>query len=151
MVVLVLVLGSATARADGGPFGLGIILGSPTGIDGKLRLSPRNAIDFGVGAAFANERGLHVHVDYLFQPAYLTQTESFNLPLYVGLGGRVLVHESKDGDDVHLGFRFPVGIAFEFRRIPIDVFIEIAVIFDVIQHNSDIIDLNAGAGLRYYF
>jgi hypothetical protein len=142
-----------TASAQGGPFGLGIIVGSPTGLCGKLYLNQRNAIDFAVGASFLDNRGLHAHVDYLWHPVMLATDEAFSLPLYVGIGARILDHDhgGRDDDDVHLGARVPVGILFDFKRVPIDVFIEIALVVDIIQDHDDLIDLNAGIGVRYYF
>ncbi len=152
-VVLVLLLAltaaAAPARAAGGPFGLGLILGSPTGVSGKVYFNRSNAIDFAVGEAFANARGLHFHVDYLWHPVMLTEGEAFFLPLYLGLGGRVLDRDVKD--DVHVGVRAPLGILFDFRRVPLDVFLEIALVVDFIRNDDDVVDVNAGVGIRYYF
>jgi hypothetical protein len=144
------------ARADGGPFGLGIVLGSPTGIAGKYYLGGSGqAIDFAVGGAFASARGLHVHGDYLWHPVMLAQEPAFNLPLHVGVGARVLDHSSRDYDDFHLGVRVPGGLTFDFTEVPLDVFIEIAIIMDFRggdrHDNAFALDLNAGVGVRYYF
>lgn len=143
-----------TAWAGGGPFGLGIILGSPTGLAGKLYLNRQNAIDFAVGEAFVEHDGLHIHVDYLWHPVMLANDEAFSLPLYFGIGGRLLDHDHgrNDDDDIHLGPRVPLGILFDFKRVPIDIFLEIALVVDIItDHHDDRIDLNGGIGLRYYF
>jgi hypothetical protein len=155
---LVLVMTVATAataggaRADGGPFGLGLILGSPTGVSGKLYFNRQNAIDFAVGEAFANERGFHFHLDYLWHPFMLAQDEGFSLPFYLGIGGRILSRDGHAGSDLHLGARAPFGILFDFKRVPLDVFVEVAIIVDIIHNNDDdLVDLNAGVGIRYYF
>jgi hypothetical protein len=152
LVGLSLAVLTAPARADGGPFGLGLILGSPTGVSGKLYFGKRNALDFAVGAALVNERGFHVHVDYLWHPVMLTEDEAFFLPLYFGIGGRLLSHERHEDSDLHLGVRVPVGIVFDFKRVPIDVFGEVALVVDIIHSSGeDIVDLNAAVGVRYYF
>src|SRR5262245_21090070 len=70
-----------TAHAGGGPFGLGLIIGSPTGISGKVYFNKQNALDFAIGAAFVNQRGFHIHADYLWHPVMLTQDDAFFLPL----------------------------------------------------------------------
>jgi len=150
-LVTVFLLAAGPARADGGPFGLGLILGSPTGISGKLYFNKANAIDFAVGEAFANERGFHVHVDYLWHPVMLTQDEAFYLPLYLGIGGRILDRDTHAGSDLHVGVRAPLGVLFDFKRVPLDVFLEVALVVDLIKDDSDIVDLNAGVGVRYYF
>lgn len=149
---LVLTLAVASARAEGGPFGLGLILGSPTGIDGKIYFNKQNALDFAVGEAFVNERGLHIHADYLWHPVMLTQDEAFFLPLYLGIGGRFLDHERHTDSAAHLGARAPIGILFDFKRIPLDIFLEVALIVDIIRPSEDdVVDLNVGVGVRYYF
>jgi hypothetical protein len=151
-VVLLAGLPAGTARADGGPFGLGLILGSPTGIDGKLYFNKQNALDFAVGEAFVNERGFHLHADYLWHPVMLTQDEAFFLPFYLGIGGRFLDHERHTDSAAHLGVRAPLGILFDFKRIPLDVFLEVALVVDIIRPSEDdIVDLNVGVGVRYYF
>ena len=48
------------------PFGLGVMIGEPTGISGKYWLSPANAIDFAVAWSFANDANFHLHTDYLY-------------------------------------------------------------------------------------
>jgi hypothetical protein len=147
------------AHADGGPFGLGIILGSPTGISLKYYLGASGqAIDGAIGAAFVGSSGIHIHGDYLWHPVVLTSDPSFTLPLHLGVGLRVLDHDrGRDGDDhIHVGVRAPVGITFDFTQVPLDVFAEIALIVDF--HPSEGtdgdhigLDLNAGVGVRYYF
>lgn len=143
----------SSAHAAGGPFGLGLIIGSPTGLSGKLYLNRQNAIDFAVGGAFLNSHGVHAHVDYLWHPVMLATDEAFSLPLYFGVGGRLLSHDrgNDHDDDFHLGVRVPVGIVFDFKRVPIDVFIEIALVVDLLVDHDSRVDLNGGAGVRYYF
>jgi hypothetical protein len=149
---ILLALAASGARAQGGPFGLGLIIGSPTGLSGKLYLDRRNAIDFALGAAFLSSRGLHAHVDYLWHPVMLTEDAAFFMPLYFGVGARILDHDhGANDDDFHLGARVPVGILFDFRTVPLDVFLEIALIVDLVTDHGDHIDLNAALGARYYF
>src|SRR3569623_1691068 len=72
-------------------FGLGLELGEPTGLNGKLFLQPDQAIDFGVGDIYHHYYGgdgLHLYFDYLWHPVSLDSNESFELPIYVGIGGR---------------------------------------------------------------
>ncbi len=147
---------SATAAAeDKGAFGLGLIIGEPTGVAGKLYLSDDTAIAGAVGGAVVG-KGVQVHVDYLWHPWVLVNESAFVMPGYVGIGGRLLDHDrSDDNDDFHLGVRFVGGILFDFREIPLDVFIELAFIADFRSadggHGGFDIDLNAGVGGRYYF
>src|SRR4051812_40427086 len=93
------------ARADvqggSGDFGIGLIIGEPTGISGKLYLQRRHAIDAAIGIGFIDGQGVHVHADYLWHPLVLTQTPTFDLPLYVGVGGRVQSHGTHGSHDAH--------------------------------------------------
>ncbi len=73
-------------------FGLGLELGEPTGITGKLFLKSDQALDFGLGDIYHHYYGgdgLHLYADYLWHPTVLTSAEAFELPFYVGVGGRV--------------------------------------------------------------
>lgn len=148
----------AAARAedravDKGVFGLGLIVGEPTGLSAKYYLADDTAIDAAIGAAFIG-RGIQAHADYLWHPWLLERTESFVLPLYIGVGGRVLVRDGNGGDDDHtrIGVRVPVGILFDFTRVPLDAFVEIVGVADYRTRGDAFgFDLNAGAGVRYYF
>lgn len=147
------------ARGESGAFGLGLIIGSPTGLSAKYYLNERNSIDAALGGAFVGSHGIHIHADYLWLPAVLAREASFDLGLYLGVGGRMLSHNRKDrDDDLHVGVRAPVGIVFDFGagNVPIDVFAEIAVVLDLLildegDDDHGVADLNAGIGVRYYF
>lgn len=142
-------------------FGLGIMVGAPTGLAGKYFLGPDTAIDFGVGAyrRVRFHSALQIHVDHLWHPVNLVSESAFDLPLYFGVGGRLLLREydpdndpDRD-DDLHLGVRAPVGVAMVFTEVPIDVFFELALVVDLIVVGDDFLfaDLNAALGFRYYF
>ena len=153
------------ARAEAGNFGLGLIIGSPTGLSVKYYLDRRNAIDAAVGVAVLGSHGIHAHADYLWHPWVLTREPSFDLAFYFGLGGRVLEHNRKDVDDhFHLGARAPAGLVFDFAKgnVPIDVFVEGALILDFIMDDEAgrargdeggtiDLDFNVSLGVRYYF
>ncbi|MEZ4368439.1 MAG: hypothetical protein R2939_19495 [Kofleriaceae bacterium] len=137
-------------------FGLGLMLGAPTGLSGKYFLDGDRALDFGVGAIryYRKRDGLHLHLDYLFHPVTLVKTEPFWLPLYLGVGGRVFdFDDDVDDDGLALGVRAPIGIAFDFNNVPLDAFFELAVVVDFFVDYRDRVnaDLNGAIGLRYYF
>jgi len=137
-------------------FGLGLELGEPTGLTGKYFLSADRALDFGIGDAFAygNRDGFHVYGDYLFHPVSLASTEDFELPFFVGLGGRIWDFNNNGDDAVAFGFRVPVGISFDFNNIPLDAFIQIVPILDIYsgyRAHSIYPDLNFSIGARYWF
>lgn len=139
-------------------FGLGLMLGVPSGLSGKYYLSSDTALDFGVGAyyRYRYEEAFSLHADFLWHPFVLAAARPFWIPLYVGIGGRLLQHRRDDiyDDHSHLGVRFPLGIAFDFNNVPLDIFLEFALVIDFIQGSSRhnlFGGINSAIGFRYYF
>jgi len=138
---------------DKGAFGLGVMIGEPVGLSAKLYLRDDRAIQAGIGSAFYGG-GFQASADYLFHPFILQDRDSFTMPFYVGPGIRVVDYDQGRSGPSYLaiGIRGVVGILFDFKKVPLDVFIEIAGIpeygFD--DHGFNI-RLNADAGIRYYF
>ncbi len=142
-------------------FGLGLELGAPTGLTGKYFLSADRALDFGVGSVY-NSRdryGFHLYGDYLFHPVSLVSTEAFELPLYIGLGGRIWSFEDRRIDDdrddaLAIGFRVPVGVSFDFNTIPLDAFVQVVPTIDAYsgyRAHTVYFDLAISIGARYWF
>lgn len=151
-------------------FGLGIMLGAPTGLSGKYFVGRSTAIDFGIGGngyGYGRGRsGLHLHADYLWHPVVLASPPEFELPLYVGIGGRFFSYDWAHGDHYHtgaaVGVRAPIGISFDLNRTPLDIFVELALVGDLLIDRDDRVDgfdhndgfyfdVNAAVGIRYYF
>ena len=147
---------TASAQDEKGRFGIGLILGEPTGVSVKYYLTDTTALDGAVGGAFVG-RGVQFHGDFLWHPSALIidSNETFVLPAYVGIGARLLSVEksSSASDHLRIGARFVAGLLFDFRKIPIDVFAEIAGTADFLTLDDDKfgIGFNAGGGVRYYF
>jgi hypothetical protein len=142
-------------RQDKGAFGVGIVLGEPTGICAKLYIADDRAIAASVGSAFV-AGGFQATADYLFHPIILQKRDAYVVPFYVGPGLRVIDYRN-DGTNGHygaLGVRGVAGILFDFKNgVPIDAFMEAAI---VVEHGLSsghgfAPELNAGAGVRYYF
>lgn len=138
----------AFARSD---FGIGMIVGSPTGLSVKKWLG-NNAID---GAAGWSSDGFNIHADYLFHDSSLTKGKA---PIHFGIGGRIRFddkdndngqdHDKHDGD-TRLGLRIPIGINYLFAKHPFDIFAEIAPVLDLVPETD--FSLDAGVGVRFYF
>ncbi len=128
-----------------GGFGVGIIIGEPTGLSLKSWLSGRSALDAGVAWSFVGPDAVHVHVDYLWHNFNLIHVSHGKMPLYLGLGGRVRAFH----DDVDLGARVPLGIEYIFAENRLDVFLEVVPILNLIPGTD--FDINAAIGIRYFF
>ncbi len=144
-IILVIVIFSGVSFAQSNGFGLGVILGEPTGISAKYWTASNTAFDFGLGYSFEKHSRMHLHADYLFHVKNIFNT-SENIALYYGPGARLRIVE--DGKS-RLGFRFDVGLVWIPRNTPIDVFIEVAPLLDIIPETD--FAINGGIGLRYFF
>ena len=150
---------SQAQEYEKGLFGIGLIVGEPTGVSAKYYLGEDAdyAVDGAIGAGLI-DTGIHAHGDFLLHPWILERQEAFDMPLYVGPGLRFLLEDGGRGldDIVHVGIRGVVGALFDFRKLPLDVFIEVAPILEwKFSDNDDEAGLgfsiNAAAGVRYYF
>jgi len=145
---------TALAQEQKGVFGVGLIIGEPTGVSAKYYLGDDTALDFAAGGAVVG-RGIQVHSDFLWHPWVLERQERFVLPVYIGPGVRILRRDAGGGEDDHLriGIRGVIGFMFDFTTVPLDVFVEVAGVADYRTLDDDNfgLDLNAGAGVRYYF
>jgi hypothetical protein len=135
-------------------WGLGIILGLPTGLSAAYRPAEGRA-HYAAALAWSFDKGtLHTHFD-----AYLTivdlRTEEIpdvRFPLYVGVGPRLRIGDSPytTGDDViDLGIRIPLGMAFMHDDVPLEAFLEVAPGIGLYPSTRAIFDVALGG--RYYF
>ncbi|MEX2639606.1 MAG: hypothetical protein WD266_02890 [Balneolales bacterium] len=132
------------AGDDGENFGVGIMLGEPTGISVKSWNSNRSA--FGIGAAWSlsgRNEALHLHADYLLH-SWFRDVRRRRLAFYYGLGGRVIF-----AGDATAGVRIPLGLNYVFQSIPFDIFAEGVPILDLTPDTE--FAGNGAVGIRYYF
>lgn len=148
---------SATEIGSGRPFGLGIQLGEPSGLTGKLYLGGRkNAIDFTVGAYYAdNDRwsdGIYAQVAYHWHFTELARGHGVTIPARVGIGGFFTNGYYRWSDryyDAVVGARVPFGIDFDLDRAPLQFYIEIAPQITVAPPFR--VGFDGAIGVRYYF
>lgn len=133
----------ATAKQAG--FGLGIIVGAPTGPSFKKWLDQQDALASGVAWSFDDDT-FDLHVDYVRHKHRIV--ESKDLPglfsLYYGGGVRI-----KEDRDFHVGVRVPIGVTYLAKSVPVETFFELVPILDL-SPSTDL-ELDAGLGVRYWF
>jgi hypothetical protein len=153
-----------------GTFGLGLELGEPSGLNGKYFLTPSGALDFGVGYIYDHYYagdGIHLYADYLWHPFLITKTEPFQMPFYVGVGGRYWHFDwgcDRGGnncayDASAFGVRVPVGLAFDFNNVPLDIFIQLTPVLDFFSgydrdgfdHDRVHLGIDFSVGIRFWF
>jgi hypothetical protein len=176
-ILSVLVLATATTASaepyrSKSRFGLGLELGAPTGLAGKYFVGGGQfAVQGGVGIIEGwGDDGLHIHAEALWHPATITRSRTVDIAMHVGVGGRIFHHEwggpracwdgrdyYDDCDDTHVGVRAPIGVSFMFNQTPMDLFVELALVVDVLHVNDDYMydhdhaGLHGALGGRFYF
>jgi hypothetical protein len=130
--------------AQNSGFGAGIMLGEPTGISLKNWISGTTAWDAGIAWGFGKNGAFHLHGDYLWHEYGLIEVDRGALPLYYGVGARVLFT-----NDTHFGIRGVIGLDYQFEGLPIDVFLELVPIFDLVPGTG--FSFNGALGVRYFF
>jgi hypothetical protein len=157
VITLLLFIFASVTIAQERRFGLGVIIGEPTGISAKLWISPVNALDFGLGWSVGGDRvgnykggfdggsRVHFHMDYLWH-WFDAIHSSERFPLYTGVGGRI---NTGAGYDASAAVRGVLGIAWLPRQTPIDVFIELVPSLQIVPSTGFGID--AGLGARFFF
>ena len=148
------------SSVEKGSLGVGIVLGEPTGVAAKLYLQDDQAVQGALGLSFV-AGGFQAHADYVFHPWILEERDAFTIPAYIGPGLKLMQHTAgrdADGDDdFRIGARVVVGMLFDFKEIPLDVFVEIAGVaeYRIGSDDPDVegfgLALNGGLGARYYF
>ncbi|MBI4549134.1 MAG: hypothetical protein HY707_14215 [Ignavibacteriae bacterium] len=144
VIVCLLLVTTSSLSQDRG-FGIGVIVGEPTGISMKGWLSSTSALDVGLAWSFAKETSFHIHGDYLLHSFNVFKTQE-RIPLYYGIGGRIKTGRREDD---RVGLRMVVGIGYIFRDAPVDLFVEVAPILDLAPSTD--FRMNAGLGARFFF
>ncbi len=151
-------------------YGVGVMVGDPTGLSGKAWLSRTNAIDVGLGAygygppgnCFRggpdpvicgrgwNQSTISVHADYLWE-SKIVEGRQAQLDWHVGGGARALfVSGPCAGDCWDLGVRGPIGLDLTFQRPTfLEVFLELAPAFYVVP--IAFFSFEGALGVRGYF
>lgn len=142
--------------AFAGDFGLGVVLGNPTGLSAKKYLSNGNSVDAALAWSLANDSSIHFHSDYLWSKKSALVLDGSALDVFYGVGGRLVSwsnrYRSRFHDNYHafdLGIRAPVGLNYNFKNPDVEVFGELAVVLDLLPATDA--ELDVGIGARFYF
>jgi hypothetical protein len=133
------------ARAEGGPLGVGLIVGDPTGLSVEYKLGRNTAIDGAVGLDELDHDSIYLHAEFLFILPDLLRGGPVALAPYLGVGAFVVDLK----DDLGLGARAPFGLSLDFRRAPVQIFLELAAFVLLVPDTHS--DIGVALGFRYYF
>lgn len=133
---------SLSSFSQNSGIGIGVIVGEPTGLTAKMWTSRTTAVDAAAAWSMVGNGYVHLHADALVH-SFAVKINRGKLPLYMGLGGRVLL-----ADRPAVGIRVPFGLAYHFYSIPLEIFFEWAPILDLLPATE--INYNWAVGIRYY-
>ncbi|MGZ3789643.1 MAG: hypothetical protein ACXVLQ_14030 [Bacteriovorax sp.] len=149
LIMLSLLLTAQVAMAR--EYQLGVILGAPTGISGKVELGKNRSVDGVLAYSLADDLSLEFHSDYLIENAHGFNVGAPNLlELYFGIGGRFAIIDKGEHDgDVAIGPRAPIGVSYKTTNPNLEFFGEVALVLDIIPETNA--DFEGGLGMRFRF
>jgi hypothetical protein len=134
-------------------FGLGVILGDPSGLSGKMKWDAAHSVDMALAYSSGRRNGLQLHADYLWDRARTWGTTEGPIDMYYGLGGRIITynnrHDNRDESLISIGPRGSIGVNFNINNPNLEFFGELAAILELAPSVG--VDLDAGIGCRIRF
>ncbi|MDP2038345.1 MAG: hypothetical protein Q8L04_13255, partial [Ignavibacteria bacterium] len=107
MVVFVNFYNIYNIQAQEKGFGIGVIIGEPTGLSAKYWLDKNKALDFSLAYSFVQSvNALSIHCDYIYHDYDVIKSD-LRIPVYYGFGARLRVGND---DKNALGARGVIGI-----------------------------------------
>jgi hypothetical protein len=149
LTVLMAFAGMSYAQGghQGGPTGIGLIFGEPSGVSFKFWTGSTIAFDAAAAWSFVNGGSFQVHGDIIFHSFNLFRVERGRAALYYGFGGRFKT--AHDTEKARVSFRVPIGVSYEFEGAAIELFFEVAPMLDLAPETQAAV--GGGLGFRYYF
>jgi len=135
-------------KSADGPIGIGIFLGQPTGVTFEMDLASSSWVDFKAAWNLAGPKGgysilLQGNYEYAFPGMFAIEKELFTP--FVGGGAVVDINDT----NVNFGVRVPAGVAYRFRNIPLELFLEAGL--DVYLFPAFSLGGSGGLGARMRF
>lgn len=130
-----------SASPQGRRLGVGLELGWPTAVTGKLMLRPEQAVRASLGAfsgLVLTEPSWSASVDWLYHPFTIARAPGWTLHTHVGVGGTVvmlpivgkrttfpaaLYHRAPTS--LWTGLRAPLGVDLTFAELPVDIVLDV--------------------------
>jgi hypothetical protein len=131
--------------------GLGVVLGSPTGLSLKYLLSRQSALAAHAGWSFIGNKGVHLTGDYQYLFPMVIETAEgasiSDLTPYIAAGGRFRFKEIEDENEFYLGIRIGGGVEYLISKF--GFFLEVVPVVNLIPGTE--FDLEGGVGFLFYF
>jgi hypothetical protein len=149
IIVSFVILREAPAQISDKKIGAGIIFGQPTGLTFKSWVSEKEAVAGSIAWSLKAKEKLTLQIDFLkhYFSEYV-QVSRGQIPLYYGVGSRLKIIDD-GGEEIKFGLRGIGGIEYIFDSAPVEIFIEMGPVLDIIPEM--LIEGSGGIGLRYYY
>lgn len=125
-------------------WGIGVMLGEPTGISVKNWQSATSAFAGGVAWSFRRKAAFHLHGDFLIHRDRELKAYEGRFMWYYGTGLRLKFEEES-----RFGARFPLGLDYIFPQNKIELFLEFVPILELLPATDFLV--NGAVGIRYLF
>jgi hypothetical protein len=140
--------GQIPVEKAGGPFGVGFGVGAPTGVVGKMWVGDWSAAQFAMGGDLGALGNFAMTGDYLLQfRPFRTGSRDVTIPIHIG-GGLNISADTLLGTNWQVGPRGVVGLSILLKDLPIDIYVDVAPTFYVVEYVTWSMD--GQIGLRYY-
>ena len=133
---------STNSIAQNNGTGFGVIIGEPVGVSFKTWTEEWSAID---GALSWSPDTLTAHLGLVLHKFDERLTHQGVFSYYYGAGTRF---RAAEGDPSRLGVRGVIGLAYFFDHIPLEIFLEIGPVMNLIPSTE--LEMTGGMGVRFY-
>lgn len=131
-----------SAEAKSGT-GIGVIVGEPTGLSIKFNAGGQSGLALAAAWNSGRSDSIYLHGDYVFHNYSILSSASPNLSLYYGLGAKARFLSNFG----NLGIRVPLGIDFNFKEAPLNIFAEVVPGLTIIPGTS--FNVDGAVGIRF--
>lgn len=139
-------------------WGLGAVIGAPTGLSANYFLSEARTIHTTLAYDFSGDDDLQLASHYTWRMNNL-QFEKIKLGWFYGAGARLAFkdhdhdhnhnHDHDDDEKLELGPSGTIGLFHEFEKVPLEVFLKGNLTINVIEDTD--VDADVMLGLHYNF
>ncbi len=155
LILLFATLAEARVNDPKYHYGLGVIIGEPTGFSGKYWLNNKEAYDLTVSFRFSSY--LYLSGAYLYHnyDVFRNLKDPGSAALYYGAGFRLIAdsehnfrkHYEEDTYDAIVGLRGTIGLSYLIPNHPFEIFFELSPIVNITPVTD--LDFSIGVGGRY--
>jgi len=141
---LLLLLAAAAGCGGERGFGVGFVVGGPTGLALKGWLDAESSVSAAVGWP---KGGVALQADYVLHNFRALEAKKGEFALYAGVGGLAWLWDAPTEDQA--GVRFPLGIDYIVEGGQVDIFLEVVPTLLVSPATDFVVD--AAFGVRFFF